>query len=294
MATNPVSFDGAPGALLLRPPRPGPGSVAWRIHAERIMLASWGRAILLQFAHPLVAAGVAEHSQFGVTPAHNRARLFRTVQAMLDLTFGADERAARAADRIDTIHGRIQGRLAEPAGALALATPYAARMPELLLWVHATMLDSALLVYERFVGPLSPAEQDRYCDESRALGPLLGLPAAMIPATRAALDAYMTEMYGNGQIAVGETARRLKSQLLQARPAGFVRGPLLALLHLPTVGLLPPALRAAYGLDWTPRQAALLRVTGATSRRLLPLLPPSLRYWPIARAAMRGDDRRQA
>src|SRR5262245_61586419 len=147
----------SPSATIDAAIRPGPGSVAWRLHRERLMLLSWGRAILLQFAHPLVAAGGAEHSAFSDDPRDNPARL--------DLTFGTTEQAARAAARINGIHDMVYGRLAEPAGALPPMTPYSAHMPELLRWVHATLVDSSLLVYERFVAPLTPAEQDRYCAE---------------------------------------------------------------------------------------------------------------------------------
>jgi uncharacterized protein (DUF2236 family) len=265
----------------------GPASVAWRIHRERIMLLSWGRAIALQFAHPKVAAGVAQHSAFGGSSMENRARLHRTLQAMLDLTFGDTARATTAADRIDTIHGWVTGRLTESVGAHASGAPYAARDPELLLWVFATMLDSSLLVFERFVAPLTPAERDRYCAESRLIGPLLRLPAEMIPDSHAALVAYMQGMIDSKQVAVGPTARRLLRQLLEAKPVVLTPAPVLTLLHLPTVGLLPERLRRDYGLRWTSRHARALDLTMTFSRRLLPWLPPIVRYWPIARAAYR-------
>lgn len=267
--------------------RPGPGSVAWRIHRERVMLLSWGRAIALQLAHPLVAAGVAHHSAFGGAPRENRTRLHRTVQAMLDLTFGTPAQAEAAAARIDGIHGEATGRLDEAAGAHPAGVPYAARMPELLLWVYATLLDSGLIVYERYIGPLTAAERDQYCAEARGIGPLLRLPAEMMPATRAELDRYMQSMYASGQVAVGATARRLLRTLLAARPLPLVPRPALTALHLPTVGLLPPAIRAAYGLRWTERHARALTLTSDACRRLLPLVPPRARYWPIARAAER-------
>jgi uncharacterized protein (DUF2236 family) len=275
----------APTTIASAPPRPGPDSVAWRIHRERIMLLSWGRAILLQFAHPLVAAGVAEHSAFGDDPRANRDRLHRTVQAMLDLIFGTPAQVASAAGRINAIHDRVRGYLREPTGALPAHTPYSAHMPELLLWVHATFVDSALVVYERYVGALTPAERDQYCAESRAIGPWLGIPVETMPASHAELRAYMDRMEASGQIAVGPTALRLMRLLLRARPALLVRGPLLTWLHLPTVGLLPPRLRAAYGLAWPRSHALLLALTSGLCRRLLPLAPPALRYWPIARRA---------
>ena len=58
------------------------GSIAWRIHRERVLLAGWGRAILLQLAHPLVACGVAQHSRFTTEPWGRIRRLQRTLSAM--------------------------------------------------------------------------------------------------------------------------------------------------------------------------------------------------------------------
>ena len=266
--------------------QPGPASVAWRIHRERIMLLSWGRAIALQFAHPQVAAGVDQHSAFGA-PRENRARLHRTVQAMLNLTFGDREHAERTWARIDGIHGYVNGHLEESAGAHQVGEPYSARMPELLLWVYATILDSSLIVFERYVGPLTTAECDQYCTEARMAGPLLGLPAEMIPATRAELERYMQDMYATRQVAVGETGRRLLRRLLTARPLPLVPAPVLTSVHLPTVGLLPPAIRADYGLRWSERHERALAASAAACRRLLPFVPPVARYWPIARAAYR-------
>ena len=51
-----------------------PTSVAERINGERLVVLGWGIAILLQVAHPLVAAGVAEHSSF---TRHRFSRLGR-------------------------------------------------------------------------------------------------------------------------------------------------------------------------------------------------------------------------
>src|SRR5579883_2783724 len=136
--------------------------MAWRINGEIAGLLGWGRAILLQVAHPLVAAGVSEHSQFAHDALGRARRLRRTLGAMLTLTFGSYDEAVAVARHIDGIHGRIRGTLAAPTGTLAAGTPYFARDPDLLRWVHATYVDSALRTYLLYVGPLS-----------RRAGPLL-------------------------------------------------------------------------------------------------------------------------
>lgn len=260
----------------------GPGSITWRINGEIVVLFGWGRAVLLQLAHPLVAAGVADHSSFRGRHHSRLRRLRRTVGAMLDLTFGTREEATRAAQRIDAIHGRVTGHLAESVGYYAAGTPYFARDPELLRWVNATLVDTALQMHELFVGPLSPEEEDRYCEESTAVGSLLGVPDGFLPSTRQALHSYMREMLASGKIAVGDTARDLARSLL-APPLPRLAKPIGDALALPIVGLLPEPIRSAYGLPWDDRHETLLVTAASVSRVLIPRLPPVLHRWPVAK-----------
>jgi uncharacterized protein (DUF2236 family) len=256
--------------------------VARKVNREVVVLLGWAPAILLQLAHPLVATGVAEHSSFREARGTRIRRLHSTLSAMLALTFGTPAEVGRAAAGINRIHDRVNGRLAEPRGAFPAGTTYSAHDPELLTWVHATLLDVLPRSYELYVGPLSPEERDRYCLEGTALGPLLGIPDERLPTSVAELRAYMAGMLAGGQIAVTPLARELAHELLHP-PAPPAAEALLWLTRLPAVGLLPPAVRRAYGFAWGPRHAAALRLTGALSRRALPLVPPLLRYWPTAR-----------
>ena len=270
---------------------PGPEAfvadgVAWRIHRERVLLAGWGRAILLQLAHPLVARGVAEHSVFTIEPWGWARRLHRTLGAMLALTFGPDDAAAGAAARINAIHDRVHGHLDRAAGGEPAGAPYSAHDPELLAWVHATLLDSFLGAYRLFVGPLSGADADRYCAEASAIEARLGIPAGRLPRTEAALCAYLEAMLAGGAIEVTDTARALAREVL-APPVPYLLRPALRLAALPAVGLLPPTIRADYGLPWDARRARALAFVAAVSRRGLPLVPPPLRYWAAARRAIR-------
>lgn len=261
---------------------------ARRIHRERVLLAGWGRAILLQIAHPKVARGVAEHSRFTTEPWGRLRRLHRTLGSMLALTFGTGEEIEAVAGRINAIHDRVHGRLGEAAGAR-----YSAHDPALLTWVHATLLDSFLLTYRLFVRPLSHAEADRYCAETSAIESLLEIPAGRLPRTEGDLREYLDDMLASGAIEVTDAARDLAREVI-APPAPRVLRPLLALAALPAVGLLPPAIRAAYGLPWDGRREWALRVMAAASRSGLPLAPPVLRYWRVARRAARRDRRERA
>ena len=261
-------------------------STTWQLHREVVLLAGWGRAILLQIAHPLVAQGVADHSGFAAERWARVGRLKRTVEAMLALSFGTAEESAAAAAGINRIHDRVHGRLPEAAGEFASGAGYSAHDPALLAWVHVTLVDTFLLTYERFVAPLTPADRDRYCLEATASAPLLGMKPAALPRTAAELDDCMERMLGSDQIAVTGTARRLADEIV-SRGLPWPARPLLALARLPTIGLLPAPIRKAYGFEWTPRQERALQLLSAASRRSLPLLPPLLRYWPAARRAAR-------
>jgi len=257
------------------------GGMAWRIHRERVLLAGWGRAILLQIAHPKVARGVAEHSGFATDRWGRLRRLHRTLSAMLALTFGSEAEAAGSAARINAIHDRVHGRLEGPGGAA-----YSAHDPELLTWVHGTLIESFLLSYRLFVGPITTEEADRYCAEASGIEPALGIPPGRLPRTERELREYLDAMLAGGSIEVTDTARRLSREIVEPPAPALVR-PALRLAALPAIGLLPPAIRAAYGFPWDDRRARALRVLAAASRGALPLVPPTLRYWAVARRAER-------
>lgn len=261
--------------------------VAEMLHAERALLLGWGSAILLQFAHPLVARGVADHSGFRQGLAAPWRRLHRTLDIMLALTFGGEEGAVRAARAINAVHDRVQGTLPRAEGPYPAASLYSAHDPALLTWVHAACLHAFMAAFERYVAPLTPAERDRYCAETAAVEPLLGIPAGRLPRSGAALRAYLDAMLASGQIVVTDTARALARDLMA--PPGFRwLGPLAWLYRVAAIGPLPPGIRQAYGFRWTARDRVAERLVAGVVRGTLPLVPSRLRYWPAARAARRA------
>jgi uncharacterized protein (DUF2236 family) len=253
--------------------------VSQTIHAERILLLGCGRAMLLQFAHPLVAQGIADHSDFLRSRRGRWGRLRRTLDAMLTLTYGTPEQAAAVARGINTIHDRVNGRAVLPAPAGAV--PYSAHDPALLAWVHVTLVDSFLLAYELYVAPLSAEDKDRYCAESAGIEPMLGIPDGRLPRSTRALAESMDGMLAGGALAVTDTARRLAAELLT--PVPRVAAPLMWLARLPSIGLLPEAIRTAYGFSWSPRRERGLRASARVIRALLRVTPSVLRHWRPAR-----------
>jgi uncharacterized protein (DUF2236 family) len=267
--------------------RDGCPSTGWKLQREIVLLLAWGPAILLQLAHPLVAQGIADHSGFRSQRHGRTRRLFRTVEAMLQLCFGTEAQAQTALARINAIHDRVNGRLAGAAGAFPAGTPYTAHDPALLAWVHATLLAMNLRVYQLYVGPLSVEEQDAYCAEASAIEEPLGIPPGRLPRSVAELGRYMDAMLSSGAIAVSDTARMLARDVLYP-PVPRVAAPALALVRLQTVGLLPPAIREGYGLPWSERRQRLLGVSARLTRTVLRVSPPIVRHWPAARRMRRG------
>ncbi|HLY38664.1 MAG TPA: oxygenase MpaB family protein, partial [Candidatus Binatia bacterium] len=259
----------------------GPGSISWRVDREATLLLGGGRALLLQVAHPLIAAGVAAHSRFRAEPL---ARLWRTLDLMLTIVF-ADARGALAAVRdIERVHARVRGRLAEAVGPFPAGTPYDAADPELLLWVHATLVDSALVVYERFIGPLAPPERARFWQESKVTARLLGVPDPHLPRTLDDFARWFAGVLASDVLAIGTPGREVAASILHP-PLPVTLAPATALARFATVGLLPPVVRARYGLGWSATQERALSALALVVRRTLPVVPAIVRDMPHARRA---------
>lgn len=255
--------------------RAGPGSVTWTVNREVIVVAGWGRAILMQLAHPGVAAGVHHHSAFRGSLRSSLKRLQSTVGAMQAITFGKPEAMIDAAARINAIHDRVRGCSAE-------GRSYSAHDPELQRWVHATLLESVPLAYERIVGPLTARERDQYCAEASIMEPLMGMPADSLPRNWATLDRYMREMVSGDQLVVTDTSRALARAVLYP-PNWRVAWPAFRAMQLLTIGSLPTTVREAYGFTWDRRDERALARWIATIHIVLRLMPSVAREWPISR-----------
>src|SRR5712692_4229115 len=137
-----------------------------------------GAAVLLQVAHPLIACGVAEHSGF---ERDLWRRLLGTLRALYQITFGDKDEAEHAAAIVRHVHARVHGTTTSQLGPFAAGTPYSASDPQLMLWVHATLVSSSLAAYQQFVRPLSDSELDRYHGEMSTVAELFGTPAHVLP-----------------------------------------------------------------------------------------------------------------
>ena len=240
-------------------------SIVRAVNRENVLLLGGGRALLMQLAHPKVAAGVDEHSDFRVRPIR---RLRRTVRMTMAIVFGDRETALAAVRAVNQTHARVRG-----AG-------YRAMDPDLLLWVHATLVDSAVVTYETFVRRLSVREREEFYQQMNVAAELLGIPRDRFPATFGHFREYMEGSVSSGTVRVEPLARELARNVLRPQ-LRLVPGRAMIPFEVVTAGLLPPALREQYGLAWGRRQEQFYRLVVKALPRLIAVTPPVLRVWPL-------------
>jgi uncharacterized protein (DUF2236 family) len=219
----------------------------------------------MQIAHPKVAAGVDEHSDFR---SHPIRRLRRTIRMTMAIVFGDRETALGAARAVNHVHANVRG------------SDYRALDPDLLLWVHATLADTALVTYETFVQRLVAREREEFYAEFRLLGELLGIPRDRFPETYADFEAYLVQMMSaNGPVRVDSRALELAAQILRP-PLRLLPGPAMLPLNVVTTGLLPAALREQYRLPWGRGQQRAYRLAVKVLPKVIAITPPLIRVWP--------------
>lgn len=253
-----------------------PGTVARRMNAETALVLGGGRALLMQLAHPMVAAAVADHSDFRRDAF---GRLANTLDLTLTVAFGDEHQRSAAAARVTDTHGRVTGRRDDHR--------YRALDPELLLWVHATLVDSALVTYERFIGSIGQAARARYYEEMKRQAAAFGISEDRLPGSFEGFRGYVDGMVAT--VNVTDEARELCRGVLSPPSPATLR-PLAVGMRFLTTGLLPERIRDAYHLRWDPGRQRVFAAFGAAMRGVVPLLPDAWRRWPHARDADRRLD----
>jgi uncharacterized protein (DUF2236 family) len=256
-----------------------PESVVRRVgNSPLVPLLGGGAAVLLQVAHPLVAAGVTKHSDYR---RDLWGRLLHTLTALYFIVYGNKAEADRAGEAVQAVHEHVHGLTTSRLGVFPVGSRYSASDPELMLWVHGTLVTTSLTLYGNFVGRLSDEDKEAYYRDMALVARIFGTPADVIPATLGAFRAHLDERLAGPEISVTEPAREVAGVILGAaslpRPLRLI-----APVHrLSTTALLPPRLREEYGLGWSVRRALALR-GGAHSVRLaaMPLLLVAARFSP--------------
>ena len=264
----------------------GPETATWRIFGESVVLLGGARALLMQFAHPLVQ-GLADHSSFLTEPGD---RFHRTLQSMYGLAFGDGPTMLRMAREVHEKHARVAGHYQHAVGPYRAGDRYSANQVPLLLWVAATVTDTTVQTYEALIGPLSLADKDRLVAEAAEMYGLFGLPRERHPADWRSFRTYVDGMLASDSLQVGEQARALAKAVLTApKPSSE---PAYAVLRRLTAAWLPPTLRAGYAMEEGPLGRVASATLEATIRTAVPRLPHALRICPArlhAERRIRGE-----
>ncbi|WP_017573252.1 oxygenase MpaB family protein [Nocardiopsis halotolerans] len=252
--------------------RPSDESPLRRISGEACVLGGAGYAVLLQIAHPSVARGVYDHSDFTTRPFN---RLLGTLYFVYGTVYGTEEEKERLHAIVRAMHRKVNG------------PGYRALDDDLLLWVAATLFQSASRLHAMVFGPLDEEERVRHLREAAVFATALGLPEEKWPATPEEFADYWEAAVE--RLRVGEEARRITEQLFH--PANVALRPLTRVQLLLTGGLLPPELRERFAIPWSPvRQRRFDRIV-RTTRAVYPRVPRPLRFLPTTlclRAMRRG------
>jgi uncharacterized protein (DUF2236 family) len=245
----------------------GPGSMAWRLNRELLLGLVVLRALFLQVAHPQVAQGVAEHSDFAKRPF---ARALATLKAQQIIVFGSAPEATEALMRIYARHVSVRGE------------GYEANDPSLLFWVYATLIDSMFFAYKTFLPDLTAEQWAAFYEEGKLFGRLIGIPSEFVPRTKADFDAWMRAAFVGGEIRVSPAGYEIGRSLL--RMPVRLAAPLTSFI---AAGTLPPRLRTEFGLGWGAGRQRLFNSLARMIRFALRYTPEVLHVAPTYWLALR-------
>ena len=251
----------------------GPGSKVWEINRHAVIFVGAGRAALLQLAHPWVARAIDDHSVARDDPVRRFRRTFIQVFAMV---YGDLDQALRAASTVFATHRMLEGPLAQASDSSGAGARYRATDVGALLWVHSTLWETSMQVFELLVRPVPRREKDAYLAETARFARLFGIPDDALPADWAAFERYNRCMWR--ELDVSSTAAEIATALFRPLAPGL--GPLSAWYRVITAGLMPAELRAGFGLRFDRASDRAIFERSVDALRLWPRLPRRLRYLP--------------
>jgi uncharacterized protein (DUF2236 family) len=249
-----------------------PDGIFWQVCRERCSLLDGGAAAVLQVAHPKIAAGVRDHSDFREGPV---GRLKRTLDGVNTIAFGTRREANAMARRIGRRHAVVRGEVAED----GVVEPYDASEPELLLWVIATLVMAAVNGFERGVRRLGPEELQAFYVEMRRFGTYFGLPSDVGPRSWEAFQSYYAEMLRQQWMGSTQVSRQMAWAVaaplrpwwlqLASRPLRFTFSE-----------IIPEPVCGRLGFRQTRWSGFCIRITSAVMPWVVRLLPGRLRFAP--------------
>jgi uncharacterized protein (DUF2236 family) len=266
----------------------GPASVTWRVDREAAVFLGAGRALLLQLAHPWVAAAIADQSQVFTDPV---GRFHRTFNVMFTMVFGTPDQALAVARRLYRRHAMVIGVLPTAAGPFAAGSPYYANEASALRWVHATLVETALMAHDLVLPALSEDAREQYWSEARLYAALFGIPPDSLAPDWKSFLAYREAMAESDVLTVSPAARDIAHQIFSGA-ATRIRPPMW--YRALTAQMLPARLREEFELPFEDTEHRSASRALKWMRRTYPLLPDRLRMvgpYQEAQARVNGSDR---
>jgi uncharacterized protein (DUF2236 family) len=249
----------------------GPDSVIWQVHGEAAIFLGAGRALLLQLAHPWVAASIADQSKVFADPL---GRFHRTFNIVFTMVFGTREQAIAVARRLYRRHAAVEGILPEAIGAFAAGSRYMANEVDALRWVHATLVDTAMQAHDMLLPSLPEEQRERHWTEARQLAGLFGIPREVLPSDRSSFEAYVAAMVDSDVLTVSAAARDIAQQIFSGA-ATWVGPP--QWYRAITAQMLPERLRVAFALPFGETERRRAERALIWLRRTYAVLPRGLR-----------------
>ncbi len=250
-------------------------SLARRVHGERSVGLLYGqRALLIGALEPLTYTGTMLSTSSGEWPF---TRLARTAKIQETVFLGTRAEADRALGAVHRLHERINGTLAEAAGAHPAGAAYSAFDPELMLWTLAVIADSGRAMYEAMARPLSGSEREDLWQDYVRFGELFGLPASEVPASHREFEAWFAERLASPDLHATPHALEMAPLVAFEQPVPAAARLNLATQNLIVKGTLPPRVREIFGIGWGAGHERAFRAVTAAHRRARPAFPRRVR-----------------
>jgi len=238
-------------------------SMIRQVTAELCIAMVLQRALALEVGHSKVGAGVQEHSLFRQQPLR---RLWSTADTALRLLWGSPSVSRAAAEQVYSLHDHINGELPEPSAAWPHGDSYTAHDASLLVWVWATLVETSLVAYQRWLRPLSDDEADAYYADMCTFASFFGIPNALVPTDRAAFDAYYESVLAGDALEPTPTSMAMVRDVLWFR-AWNVPAPVVRRLRVLSIGVLDPRVVERFGLTLSERDQRLFDRLDGIMRR---------------------------
>jgi uncharacterized protein (DUF2236 family) len=250
-----------------------PESEMWRVNRERCGLIYGPAAAILQLAHPRIAQGVYDHSNFRYDTL---GRLRRTLSSTNQIAFGRISQAKAVSEHVVSRHRKVRGQVFDGVGG---PRTYSAFEPDLLLWVLATLITAALNGYELIYGELPIARKEAFYRDMCRFGTYFGLPESFSPKDWGAFEAYYTSMVEGELLGSCRMCGELARAVVHPHDT-FTAATLGRIIDFVVIETLPPKVRERLGLKSTTSSRLRMRLARRVLPKIFPGLPPKVRFYP--------------